>query len=99
MAPTSEDPRDVWADCYILMCIGAFNAKAERRLMKTLEGDPRKLTPEEWRQSFEGDFSITVDHPPGIAALWEEQKREDPELTPELFAQRNRQEIFVDCLY
>jgi hypothetical protein len=95
----AEDPRDVWADCYILMCIEAFDAKAERRLMQTLAGAPGKLTPEEWRESFEGDFSITVDHPPAIAALWEEQKRDDPALTPGLFAQRNRQEIFVDILY
>ena len=99
MALSSQDLLDVWADSYILMCLSEFNEKAKKRLMNTLADVPQEETPEQWRESFEGEFSITVDHAPGIVALWEEQKRCEPTLTPQQFAERNRREIFSDILF
>jgi hypothetical protein len=94
-----EEWRHTWADSYILMCIGEFDHDAEAALAKTLENSPTKITPDEWRKTFEGDFSIIADLPSIIESLWREQKRDEPSLTPRAFAERNREEIFMDVLY
>lgn len=89
------NPFRVAAECYILREIGALDAAAEKKLMKSMEGSPYKDA-NEALDGFAGEESVAEDQDEWIAQEWAERKAKDPQADPKDFAKEVAPGVFPE---
>jgi hypothetical protein len=85
----------IFAESYILRCIAAFDAPAQKRLMDACPGAPY-ATADEALDDFESSESITGAQVEWIADTWRERKKTEPDANPRRFAEEVANRVFSD---
>lgn len=98
---TEIDPRDVHAEAFILMTLGAFTPEEDRHLRQvdaeTLELGEAYL--DDFYDNFARDYSIPQRWIDAIPEMWKAAKSKIPDLTPRQFAEDTARPLFQDLVF
>jgi hypothetical protein len=85
----------IFAESYILRCIGAFDAIAQKRLMGACPGSPY-TTADEALNDFESSESITEAQVEWITDEWRQRTSAAPNANPRKFAEEVAANVFSE---
>jgi hypothetical protein len=92
---TPNEHYRIFAESYILRCIGAFDPEAQKRLLDAYVGAPY-ATADEALTDFEAAESIAAAQVEWITKTWSERKSADPKASPRRFAEEIANLVFSD---
>lgn len=85
----------IWAESYVLHCIGEFDEEMQQRLQSAFpEAPPGSAL--DIVSEFEAFQSVTVDQVEWIKSTWSETQELDPQEDPRRFAAEVAPEVFPD---
>ena len=85
----------IFAESYILRCIGAFDATSQKRLLRACPGAPY-ATADEALNDFESSESVTEAQVEWIANEWRRRTSADPNANPRTFSEEVAGNVFSE---
>jgi len=90
-----QNPSRILSECYILRCLGEFDAEAQKQVLAACPGAPYK-TADEALDDWSSCESVTVDHVKWIQGAWQERLKSNLTHDPRKFAAEIAPEIFME---